>query len=182
MQTTPSTNIPSANTTPPSITRNSATAIAGIAASTRAPRSEPGSRRLPLRLPRLRDGGRRPALRRSGRVAGGDCAARAPPGVCGPLDISSRSSPTEPASALGVLRERLLERLAREVRPQLLAEHQLRVRGLPQQVVGQAPLAARADDQVGVVHLRRVQACAELLFIRVKSEGPGLSACGRLRH
>ena len=40
MQMQPSTNSPSANTRPPSITMNRAKAIAGTAASSRAPRSE----------------------------------------------------------------------------------------------------------------------------------------------
>src|SRR4029077_12793466 len=144
MQMHPSTNSPSVKTRPPSITRNSATAIAGIAASSRAPRSERSRRGAPLlervpRAPRAR-GGR-------ARVA-----------------ISARSSLAEAPPALGELDERLLQRLAREVRPQLVAKHELRVGRLPQQVVGEPLLAARADDQVGIVHLRRIQAGAELLF------------------
>ena len=55
---TPSTNRPSANTMPPSITRNRATAIEGTATSTRAPRSE-RSRFGPAPGRRGRLGGRR---------------------------------------------------------------------------------------------------------------------------
>src|SRR5664279_2668534 len=167
MHTAPSASIPSANTSPPSITRNSATAIAGTAASVRALRSE-----RPPRGARRR-AGRRLGGRLAERAGRGLRAGRVPLGVCWPAlgwspAISGPSAPAEAAAALGVLGQRLLERLAREVRPQLVAEDQLRVGGLPQQVVGQAPLAACADDQVGVVHLGRVQAGAELRFGRAR--------------
>ena len=128
----PSANTPSAKIRPPSITMNSANAIAGSAASTRAARSE-------------RPGGGRRALRR--------------PAASSRLIARRRS-----VAAGAELREGLLEHLAGEVGPELLAEDKLGVGGLPEQVVGEAPLAARADDQVGVVHLRRVEAAAELLF------------------
>src|SRR5437763_13251618 len=141
--THPKTNSPRANSEPPTMTRNKASAIAGRATSTRAPRSE----RCPRRAwPRA-------------------AAPRARTAISGP------SPPAESAAALRELGERLLERLAREVRPKLVPEHELGVGRLPQQVVGQAPLAACADDQVGVVHLGRVQAGAELLFARA-AEAP----------
>src|ERR1700730_14894424 len=101
MQTHPNTNIPIVNTRPPSSTRNSATAIAGTATSTRAPRSERRSR---------------PPPRGSERA------------VRGPVDISGRSSPAKTPPTPGELGQGLFEGLAGEVRPELLAEHQLRVR------------------------------------------------------
>src|SRR5271166_4912312 len=163
MQTAPSTNTPATNTRPPSITRNSASAIAGTAAITRALRSERSRRRERRRL-------RRPVGARSASVVRRERAAElAPSDSSRPvfdrsLAISRPSPSTEPSPPLGVLGEGLLERLAREIRPKLLAKHQLRVGGLPQQVVGQAPLAAGADYQVRVMHLGRVQTRPELVF------------------
>src|SRR3954447_2818283 len=75
-----------------------------------------------------------------------------------------RLAATEPPLARAVLGQRGLEGLAGEVGPQLVAEHQLRVGRLPHQVVGQPVLAARADDEVGVVHLGRVEQLAECLL------------------
>ena len=95
-------------------------------------------------------------LRRRARRA--PAAGRRPPRG---RDISGlRTGAGGPANSV----ERRLERLAREVGPELVAEHELRVGGLPQQVVGQPLLAARADDQVGIVHLGRVQVRAELFL------------------
>src|ERR1700727_3344589 len=62
-------------------------------------------------------------------------------------------------------RKRVLECGAREVGPHLLAEDELRVGGLPEQVVRQALLAAGADDQVRVVQIGRVEAAAEVLLV-----------------
>src|SRR5215213_4594907 len=76
----------------------------------------------------------------------------------------------EAAPPLRVLVERRLERLAREVRPELVAEDELRVRELPQQVVRDAQLAARADQEVGIVHVGRVEVAAEV-FLRLTGEG-----------
>src|SRR3954449_7175065 len=75
-----------------------------------------------------------------------------------------RLAATEPPLARAILLQRGLERLAGEVGPQLVAEDQLGVGRLPEQVVGQAALAARADDQVGVVHLRGVHEVRERLL------------------
>ncbi len=64
--------------------------------------------------------------------------------------------------------KRLLERLPREIGPQLVAEDELRVGGLPEQVVREAPLAGGADDQVRVVHLGRVEELPEVLLVAVR--------------
>src|SRR5207302_3157285 len=149
-QTHPKTNSPRAKSEPPTMTRNKASAIAGRAASTRAPRSERFSRRAwpPAGAPRAR------------------------------AAISGPSPPAESAAALRELSERLLECLAREVGPELVPEHELGIGRLPQQVVGQALLAACADDQIGVVHLRRIQAGAELLFARAAEAARGVEDLG----
>src|SRR3954470_13022307 len=73
--------------------------------------------------------------------------------------------PPEAAPPLRVLVERCLERLTREVRPQLVTEHELGVGELPQQVVRYAQLAARADQEGGTVHFGRVEVGAELFLV-----------------
>src|SRR5689334_9003804 len=78
------------------------------------------------------------------------------------------SPPAEPALARVELRQAALERRAVEVGPQLVGEHELRVCGLPQQVVRDPLLAARSDDEVRVVHLGRVEMLAELLLRRAR--------------
>src|SRR5215213_10305071 len=78
--------------------------------------------------------------------------------------------PAEPAPARRVLVERGLEGLAREVGPELVAEHELRVGQLPEQVVRDPQLAARSDQEVGVVHVRCVEVAAELI-LAVTREG-----------
>src|ERR1035437_7538256 len=158
MHIPPSRSIPNANMKPPSITRKSATAIAGRATSVRALRSELGALRT------LRRGGRLLTDRRVETAGRGRLTRWVPRGLWGPPASSGPSSPAEATPARGILGERLLERLTREVGPQLVAEDELGVGRLPQQVVRQPALAARADDHVGVVHLGRVQARAELLF------------------
>src|SRR5947207_13810260 len=105
--------------------------MAGIAAMTRAARSEPWLRRL---------------------------------------------AATEPPLARAVLRQCGLEGLASEVGPQLVAEDQLAVGGLPEQVVRHPPLAARADHQVGVVHLGRVEQPREVRLVAA------VEARGRVDH
>src|SRR5256885_8863850 len=87
-----------------------------------------------------------------------------PPRAAGSELWFERLAAPEPPLARAVLRQRRLEGLAREVRPQLVAEDQLGVRRLPHQVVRQPPLAARADDEVGVVHLGRVEQPGERLL------------------
>src|SRR5690242_20075695 len=134
MHTQPSTNSPSVKMRPPSMTRNRATAIAGTAARMRARRSE---------------GASRGSLRRRARAC--------PAGVRARRAITRLSSPAEATAPAGELGERLLEGLAREFGPQLLAEDELGVGRLPQQVVGQPLLAAGTDDHVGIVHVGRVQ-------------------------
>src|SRR5690242_4630047 len=74
------------------------------------------------------------------------------------------STPSETADARLVGGERLLEVRPREVRPQHVGEMQLGVGGLPQQVVRDPLLARGPDQQIGVVHLRRVQQLPERLL------------------
>jgi hypothetical protein len=75
----------------------------------------------------------------------------------------TRSAPEAPLARRELLQRRL-ERRAVEVGPQLVAEDELGVRRLPEQVVRQALLAAGADHEVGVVHLGRVEQRAERLL------------------
>src|SRR3954447_9680790 len=117
--TQPSRISPAVNGHSPSTTMSTANPMAGIAAMTRAARSELWLRRL---------------------------------------------AATEPPLARRVLGQRGLEGLAGEVRPQLVGEDQLGVGGLPHQVVGEPPLAAGADDEVGVVHLGRVEELGEVVL------------------
>src|SRR5207248_1918820 len=88
----------------------------------------------------------------------GAAAARRGPGP------QARLPASEAAAARGEVLEALLERFPREVRPQLVAEHQLGVRTLPQQVVRDPLLATGADDQVGIVHVGGVQVRAEIVL------------------
>src|SRR3954447_6354199 len=119
MQTQPSRISPAVNHQPPATTIATANRIAGIAAATRAARSELWLRRL---------------------------------------------AATEPPLAGAVLLPRRLEGLAGEVGPERVGEDELGVGGLPEQEVRQAALAARADDQIGGVHLRGVQEVRERLL------------------
>src|SRR4051794_39084066 len=175
-QTAPSTNRPAAKTQCPKPTITPANARAGMATRMRPPRSLP-----PPPPARSRGGGRRGASppparslrlaaisaprtaagRRPGRGGAAAAARRLrPPARCG----SRPSAPPEPPPAPGELGQRRLERRAREVGPQLVAEDELRVRRLPEQVVRHPLLAARADDEVRVVHLGRVQERPEVLL------------------
>ena len=106
--------------------------------------------------------GTRPRAARRGPSAGGGGVARA------------RGRPRR-ARAISGRRSAACAPRTRPARPRsprarspatAVGEHQLAVGGLPQQVVREALLAARADDQVRVVHLRRVEVRAELLLRR----------------
>src|SRR5919198_6272928 len=130
IDTAPTRKSPRANTSPPSAVMKIANAAAGAAAMRRAPRSERPRRR--------RRGGRR---RGGGLRRGSEAIGLARP---------------EPALPLLELVERRLEIRTIEVRPERLREHELRVRALPQQEVREPALAARADQEVGIGHLRRV--------------------------
>src|SRR5512134_458919 len=104
-------------------------------------------------------GGRWRALKCTGRIRSRDGRVRAD-------RRASVAGLVDPAEAPGPLLEvpdRLVEVLAVEVRPENRREVQLRVRGLPQQEVAEALLAAGADDQVGVGHVGVVQAAADRL-------------------
>src|ERR1019366_484618 len=136
---------------------------------TRSPRSPPEPRSGPG--PRAQSAVwapagpvRGPAPARRLVAPGGVRPRAARSAVAGPRAGGERtpSAASEAAPARGVLAQRALEHLAGEVRPELVAEHQLRVGALPQQVVGDPLLAAGADDQVRVVHVRRVEVLTEL--------------------
>src|SRR5204863_452176 len=104
--------------------------------------------------------------RRSVGPRGGDRGGKSISGAtltAGALPARSLAGP-EPALARLELLQRLPECLAAEVRPQLVAEDQLRVRALPQQVVGDPQLAAGPDQNVRVVHLGRVEQGAEVVL------------------
>src|ERR1700722_17333558 len=68
--------------------------------------------------------------------------------------------------------EGLRECRAREVGAHLIAEHELRIGSLPWQEVGQALLAARANDQIWIVHVRCIETVPELIFAAL-AEPPG---------
>src|SRR3954469_2828199 len=140
MHSSPSTIRATVKTMPPAATMTTAKMIAGIATAMRLTRSEPVLRRA-ARVVR-----RSEAVGRRRRGAGGT------------------SAPSEAPGAGRELVERLLERLARVVGPQLVAEDELRVGRLPEQEVGHALLAAGPHDDVRVVHLGRVEERAQRLL------------------
>src|SRR5215213_6551978 len=115
--------------------------------------------------------------RRGGGSSGSGSLNQSASGGSPPLSIAILvarlfdATAVAPLSSL-VLVERLAERLAREIGPQLVPEDELRVRALPQQVVRDPLLPGGADEQVRVVHLRRVEQSRELL-LRVALEPPG---------
>ena len=73
--------------------------------------------------------------------------------------------PAEAALAALVLAHRVEEVLAAEVGPQHVGEDELAVGQLPQQEVGDAVLARRADHEVGVGHLGVVEVAADRLLV-----------------
>src|SRR4051812_22990427 len=74
------------------------------------------------------------------------------------------SAPPEAPDARLIRGQRLLEVGAREVRPQDLGEVELAVGRLPHQEVRDPLLAAGADHQIRIMHLRRVEQLAERLL------------------
>src|SRR5580692_3606455 len=77
----------------------------------------------------------------------------------------SRGCPAAKAPRTGgEVRERVREGRAGEVGPHLLAEHELRVGRLPEEIIGQTLLTACADDHVWIVQVGRVEAAAEVLL------------------
>src|SRR5687767_6953478 len=98
------------------------------------------------------------AAREGGCAAGGRSRPRSRRAASPP------SASSEAAGAGLVLAERGLERSPVEVRPERVAEDELGVSALPQQEVRDPLLAAGPDQEVGVVHLGRVQMVAELLL------------------
>src|SRR6201996_2051334 len=117
-------------------------------------------------LPRL--GFFEPRRRLGGRASGSGSGS----GGCGWNISSSKKSLTGPSPSaapeapltLRVGAQRALERRPVEVRPQLLGEDELRVGALPEQIVGDPLLAAGSDQEVGIVHVGRVEVTTELLL------------------
>src|SRR5689334_24700944 len=81
------------------------------------------------------------------------------------MTSASRASAAEAALALGVRTDRAQEVDAPEVRPQRLAEVELRVGRLPQQEATEALLARRADHQVGVGLALGVEVLGDVLDV-----------------
>src|SRR6185437_7952285 len=75
--------------------------------------------------------------------------------------------PAETAFALLVFADRRLERTAIEVRPVGRHEHELAVGRLPEQEIGQALLTARADDEIGIRQIGRVEEPREAVGVDV---------------
>src|SRR5579864_2337932 len=73
--------------------------------------------------------------------------------------------PAEPAAALGVLCEGAAQVARVEVRPQAVYEHELGVGELPEHEVRDADLAARADQQVGIGKLGRIEVRGEDVLV-----------------
>src|SRR5690242_8062793 len=117
----------SANAIPPRSMNTIATIAAGTATRMRESRSE-------RRRSRWRGGGRRGGGRRAGRRERGGCPREREEG--GPdRRADGTLTASEAATAGREFFQALLERLAREVGPELIAEDQLGVCPLPQQVV-----------------------------------------------
>src|SRR5690348_1882585 len=88
---------------------------------------------------------------------------RNPPTRAAPPAPRSRAAP-EAALPRLVLAQAGLQRGAVEIRPELVAEDELGVGALPEQVVGEALLAAGADQEIGVVHLRCVEQAGKIVI------------------
>src|SRR3954469_24777729 len=80
---------------------------------------------------------------------------------CGATPPSAGSE--SPAARL-VFLERDTQVVLREVGPQRFREDELGIRALPQQEVGGADLAARSYQDVGVVHLGRIEELPEVFL------------------
>src|SRR5581483_6722228 len=142
----------------PRTPRARAAAAAAPSSRTRAPRPPPpppAARRATSRPPRrarARPAGRRPRPRRGRRC---------------------RSSAAESTAAARVLLDRSAELRRPEVGPERVRERELRVGGLPQQEVRQPQLAGRADQEIGIRHLRRIEEARERRLV------DGVSARGQ---
>src|SRR4029453_15329480 len=89
--------------------------------------------------------------------------SRAGPGYSGGgLAAGATSHPTESAIALLKVGDRAVEVGGAEVGPQDRCDPQLGVSDLPQQEVGDAHLAAGANQQIGVGHAVGVQRAADV--------------------
>src|SRR6188472_1312449 len=77
------------------------------------------------------------------------------------LMCAAYSSGAESSAAARILLDRGLQARLAEVGPERLVEDELRVGRLPEQEVRDSLLARRADHEVGIAQLRRVQARRE---------------------
>src|SRR5712691_67689 len=75
----------------------------------------------------------------------------------------ARDEAAEPALASAEFENGVLERGAVEIGPIDRHEHELAVRRLPHQEIGQALLAAGADDEIGIGHVGRIEIEGERL-------------------
>src|SRR5262245_24131274 len=107
-----------------------------------------------------------PRAGRGGGVAGAAVSAPppAPPRTSRRRTVRPSRAGSEASLPRLVLAQASLQPLQVEVGPELLAEDQLRVGALPEQVVGDPLLAAGPYQEVGIVHLGRVEVVAELLL------------------
>ena len=97
-----------------------------------------------------------------------------------PRDDVAHSLPAAEASpAARVLLERAAQVARVEVRPEPVDEDELRVRELPEHEVRDAQLAARADQQVGVGQLRRVEVLRDDVLVDLARVHPALGDAPR---
>src|SRR5205814_10061558 len=83
-----------------------------------------------------------------------------------PRSLIARGLPTAEATPSAcIVLERGTKILAAEVGPELVDEHELGVGRLPEQEVRDPQLPGRADQQVGVRHLRLVEEGGEPLLV-----------------
>src|SRR5689334_19944132 len=125
---------------------------------------KPRKRSPPTRAMRTRSGRKTTALT-TRRTKLGSRGRTAAPGGSGftPARDSARSAEAT-ASALEVI-DRLVEVFAPEIGPENVGHPELRVRELPEQEIGDAKLAAGADQEIGIGKPVRVQHAREELLV-----------------
>src|SRR6266702_3798230 len=74
------------------------------------------------------------------------------------------SHATEPPRAALEFENRAVERARPEIRPEVGRDPELGVGDLPQEEVGDPHLSARADEEIGIGHVRRVERSAHVLL------------------